>query len=145
LIFTPRPATDLAIMGAMPIYEFRCPACGHSFEELLRAGQIPACPACGHRKTNQKVSLFATPRSPIPAISELGGASAASPAQGSRASAGFAMEGSATLINCSAHGGKVGVKIGKGARVQSRGLRVSGARVGIENEGSFDGPDTIIK
>lgn len=33
----------------MPIYTYRCTACGHTFEELiLRAGDVPtACPRCG--------------------------------------------------------------------------------------------------
>ncbi len=33
----------------MPIYAYRCTACGHTFEELiLRADDVPeACPECG--------------------------------------------------------------------------------------------------
>ena len=33
----------------MPIYTYRCSACGHTFEELiLRASDVPtACPRCG--------------------------------------------------------------------------------------------------
>ncbi len=33
----------------MPIREYRCTACGHRFETLLRAGEDEpdACPACG--------------------------------------------------------------------------------------------------
>lgn len=35
----------------MPIYEFRCNACGHVFDELLpmnTAGDHVKCPECGH-------------------------------------------------------------------------------------------------
>ncbi|MGD9609074.1 MAG: FmdB family zinc ribbon protein [Desulfovibrionaceae bacterium] len=34
----------------MPLYEFRCPACDHVFEELRRAGDDgdAPCPDCGH-------------------------------------------------------------------------------------------------
>jgi hypothetical protein len=49
------------------------------------------------------------------------------------------------MINCSAHGGKVGVKIAPGAHVVSHGLRVSGAETGVENEGVFEDTDTEIK
>ncbi|HEX7000041.1 MAG TPA: zinc ribbon domain-containing protein [Gammaproteobacteria bacterium] len=31
----------------MPIYEYRCRACAHAFEELVRLGETPRCPACG--------------------------------------------------------------------------------------------------
>jgi putative FmdB family regulatory protein len=31
----------------MPLYDFRCRACGTEFEELVRGNQSPACPACG--------------------------------------------------------------------------------------------------
>ena len=32
----------------MPIYEYRCPACGGQFEALLRGDDpAPGCPTCG--------------------------------------------------------------------------------------------------
>ena len=31
----------------MPLYEFKCRACGHRFEELVRLGETPECPKCG--------------------------------------------------------------------------------------------------
>jgi hypothetical protein len=49
------------------------------------------------------------------------------------------------MINCSAHGGEVGVKIGPNAHVVSHGLSVSGAETGVENEGVFEDTDTVIK
>jgi putative FmdB family regulatory protein len=43
----------------MPIYEYRCEACEHVFEALVRAGQQPACSACGATALERLVSLFA--------------------------------------------------------------------------------------
>jgi putative FmdB family regulatory protein len=31
----------------MPLYEFKCRACGRKFEELVRLGETPKCPNCG--------------------------------------------------------------------------------------------------
>ena len=30
----------------MPHYDFKCRACGHRFEELVRVGEVPECPKC---------------------------------------------------------------------------------------------------
>jgi len=30
----------------MPIYEFACRNCAHTFEQLVRIGDTPACPSC---------------------------------------------------------------------------------------------------
>ena len=30
----------------MPIYEYKCRACGHQFEALVRVSSTPDCPAC---------------------------------------------------------------------------------------------------
>lgn len=30
----------------MPLYEFKCRACGKRFEELVRLGETPECPKC---------------------------------------------------------------------------------------------------
>ncbi len=41
----------------MPIYEYRCQACGHQFEYLLRASsQAARCPACDSGDLEQLVS-----------------------------------------------------------------------------------------
>lgn len=39
----------------MPLYEYTCEACGHTFEELHGASETPcvACAACGHAKTER--------------------------------------------------------------------------------------------
>lgn len=30
----------------MPYFSYRCTACNHTFETLVRSGEIPACPEC---------------------------------------------------------------------------------------------------
>jgi putative FmdB family regulatory protein len=42
----------------MPIYEYRCAACGHDLEKLQRLGDAPLtdCPACGKAKLRRLVS-----------------------------------------------------------------------------------------
>ncbi|HEU0124138.1 MAG TPA: zinc ribbon domain-containing protein [Bryobacteraceae bacterium] len=44
----------------MPIYEYKCDACGNRFEKLVR-GSSPsvACPGCGGEKLEQQYSTFA--------------------------------------------------------------------------------------
>lgn len=37
----------------MPIYDFTCRHCGHSFEQLVKAGETPACPACGKKQVER--------------------------------------------------------------------------------------------
>lgn len=50
----------------MPIYEFACQSCGHSFEELvgshvgLEADDV-ACPECGSAKVERQLSTSYTP------------------------------------------------------------------------------------
>ncbi|MBK7703221.1 MAG: zinc ribbon domain-containing protein [bacterium] len=48
----------------MPMYEFACRACGAEFEELCTAAEAAAgkvgCPACGARKSERKLSTFAS-------------------------------------------------------------------------------------
>src|SRR5437870_9349458 len=44
----------------MPLYEYKCLACGHQFELLiLRASQPVACPACATESVEKQISLFA--------------------------------------------------------------------------------------
>lgn len=47
----------------MPIYEYRCPHCGETFEKLVPMGTDSrqlACPHCGNKGVDKKVSLFGT-------------------------------------------------------------------------------------
>jgi putative FmdB family regulatory protein len=43
------------------MYEFDCPACKESFEELVRNAEAVkdvTCPHCGNRKVKKKLSAF---------------------------------------------------------------------------------------
>ncbi|OPZ29048.1 MAG: Zinc ribbon domain protein [Lentisphaerae bacterium ADurb.BinA184] len=44
----------------MPIYEYKCAACGHRFERLVRRpADVPkACPECGHDQPAKAFSTF---------------------------------------------------------------------------------------
>ena len=41
----------------MPIYEYRCQACGHTFELLVFKTTVPACPACRSEALERLISL----------------------------------------------------------------------------------------
>lgn len=46
----------------MPLYEYRCPRCGHKFEVLQRLGEGAAglrCPTCGQQEVERECSTFA--------------------------------------------------------------------------------------
>ncbi len=43
----------------MPLYDYRCSACGHGFEALVRHGATPACPLCASTALEKTVSLVA--------------------------------------------------------------------------------------
>lgn len=41
----------------MPIYAYRCPACGHDFDAMVKLGaDAPVCPACGASGADKRVS-----------------------------------------------------------------------------------------
>jgi putative FmdB family regulatory protein len=41
----------------MPIFEYRCDACGHEFETLVLPGTTPACPSCRSESLAKRISL----------------------------------------------------------------------------------------
>lgn len=44
----------------MPIFEYRCDACGKEFEKLVRQSDpAPACPSCRATALTRKLSTFA--------------------------------------------------------------------------------------
>jgi putative FmdB family regulatory protein len=45
----------------MPLYDFRCHACGATFEERTPAGELAGCPSCGSKDTERLLSPFAGP------------------------------------------------------------------------------------
>jgi len=44
----------------MPLYEYRCRACGDDFELLVRSDTRVACPQCGSARVDKKLSVFAS-------------------------------------------------------------------------------------
>jgi putative FmdB family regulatory protein len=42
----------------MPLFDFRCRACGSEFEALVRAPDVPRCPSCKSVKLEQLPSTF---------------------------------------------------------------------------------------
>jgi putative FmdB family regulatory protein len=44
----------------MPMYEYACRSCEHSFEMLVRSDTVPACPACQSQDLERLLSVFAT-------------------------------------------------------------------------------------
>lgn len=46
-------------MEAMPLFEYRCSACGNQFEFLTRSGVEPACPKCASVELEKQLSVFA--------------------------------------------------------------------------------------
>ena len=47
----------------MPLFDYRCQACAHEFEVLIRPAShgdpTPSCPACGSDKLERLLSTFA--------------------------------------------------------------------------------------
>jgi putative FmdB family regulatory protein len=44
----------------MPIFEYRCPNCGHCFEKLVLSSKRQrelSCPECGNRDVQKAISL----------------------------------------------------------------------------------------
>jgi len=48
----------------MPIFEYRCTACGERFETLVARAEVPApaCPRCGAGAAERLLSTFAVTR-----------------------------------------------------------------------------------
>ena len=47
----------------MPVYAFRCPKCGHKFEEfVLKVGKTVPCPRCGEEHVEHEITAPATHR-----------------------------------------------------------------------------------
>jgi putative FmdB family regulatory protein len=45
----------------MPLYDFKCRACGERFEALTAPGELPPCPACAAIDTERVFTAFAGP------------------------------------------------------------------------------------
>ena len=42
----------------MPIFDYKCRACGHLFEFLVRGGQEASCPQCSGTDVEKQLSMF---------------------------------------------------------------------------------------
>jgi putative FmdB family regulatory protein len=56
----------------MPIFEYRCEACGHKFEAILFGDQTPECPQCHTEKLEKQLSVFAVSKPATSASSAAG-------------------------------------------------------------------------
>ena len=45
----------------MPIHDYRCSACGETFELLVFSSTVPTCKHCGSQALQRQVSLTAAP------------------------------------------------------------------------------------
>ena len=41
----------------MPLFDYKCTACGHTFEALVLRGQEPVCASCGSATLERLLSL----------------------------------------------------------------------------------------
>jgi putative FmdB family regulatory protein len=48
----------------MPLYEYKCRACGHEFEALVRGADTPSCPSCKGQDLERLLSAPAGVTSP---------------------------------------------------------------------------------
>ena len=46
----------------MPLYEFACRKCEHTFEELVQNGEVVECPECHGHRVERLLSVPARPR-----------------------------------------------------------------------------------
>ena len=46
----------------MPLYEYTCRKCEHTFEELVRNGEAVECPECHGRKVERLLSVPGRPK-----------------------------------------------------------------------------------
>ena len=59
----------------MPIYEYRCGACGkitEAFHRSLERAVVPACESCGGSEMERAVSRFATPKTEAQVLEQYG-------------------------------------------------------------------------
>ncbi len=56
----------------MPIFEYKCESCGHSFEAILLGSQTAECPKCHTEKLEQQLSTFAVSKGSGGAVPAMG-------------------------------------------------------------------------
>jgi putative FmdB family regulatory protein len=52
----------------MPLYEYACEKCDHTFEELVFGSETVACPKCRSEKVERLLSVPAKPRTESSAL-----------------------------------------------------------------------------
>jgi putative FmdB family regulatory protein len=59
----------------MPLFEYQCKKCGHTFEELVPRADAPApaCPKCGAENAQRQLSTFSASVAPSGGSSCSGG------------------------------------------------------------------------
>jgi putative FmdB family regulatory protein len=57
----------------MPIFEYVCKECKHSFEAIVMGSRTPKCPKCEGRKLEQQLSRFAVAGAKSSAAAESSG------------------------------------------------------------------------
>lgn len=128
----------------MPIYAYNCRSCLREFSELKpfsEREQASKCPHCGSEQT--KYTIVA----PFVAAKYVGDTGPTQQAvgppsvQGQEALSPHAVMNNVTLMNS----GGAAIHVGPGQRVQAQNVRLINNKVGIINEGHYDGPDTIIQ
>ena len=62
----------------MPLYEYTCQKCEHTFEALVFNGETPECPECQSQKLERLISVPGQPR-----VEDGGGLPMACPPDGS--------------------------------------------------------------
>lgn len=70
----------------MPIYEYKCPTCQATFEELVRSEREERgvrCPQCGAANVERQLSVFAARQDTRPATGPAGGCGQCCRADGS--------------------------------------------------------------
>jgi putative FmdB family regulatory protein len=53
----------------MPLFDYKCRACGHTFEHLTRGGNEPSCPQCNAADVEKLLSMFSV-GAPVPTAAE---------------------------------------------------------------------------
>lgn len=79
----------------MPIYEYKCKACGNNFETLVMANDVPDCPACSSQDLDRLmsacgfISKSSGPSGEISTTSSAGASACGSCSSGSCSSCGI--------------------------------------------------------
>lgn len=53
----------------MPLFDYTCQGCQHTFEHLTRQGHAPACPQCGSADVTKQMSMFSV-GAPVPTAAQ---------------------------------------------------------------------------